>query len=173
MRNIIIAASIGIVIVIGGYVFLQSANQSGQTQIPNTTTQTVTSSATKPVPGYQGKVLAGSAAPFLEFSKVDYDKALAEGKIILLDFYANWCPICRSEAPMLHTGFDGLTTDQVIGFRVNYNDSDTDEAEKALARQFNITYQHTKVILKNGQQFSKSLDSWTKEDFDKEISKAL
>lgn len=129
--------------------------------------------AGKTIPGYQGKKIAGNIAPFLEFHQADYNKALKEDKVIVLNFYANWCPICRAEEPTIHEGFNSLSSDKVIGFRVNYNDSDTDADEKALAKQFKITYQHTKVILKKGQEFSRFLDSWDKTTFDKEIGKAI
>ncbi len=123
--------------------------------------------------GYKGKVLAGKISPYLEFNQADYEKAQKEGKIVFLDFYANWCPICRAEAPEIHSGFDSLTTDKIVGFRVNFKDSDTDENEKKLAEKYEIPYQHTKVILKGGQQVLKSGDQWDKETFTNEINKAL
>lgn len=174
MKNIIITAVV-LAILGGGFFILSSLSKSPSPKVtssPQLPKQSKTPTS-QTVPGYSGNVLAGKSAPFLEFNKSDYEKALSEGKIIVFDFYANWCPICRAEEPALHAGFDGLTSDDVIGFRVNYNDSETDKDEEALAKQFNITYQHTKVILKDGKEYSKSLDSWTKEKFDQEISKAL
>src|SRR3989344_7021402 len=94
--------------------------------------------------GYVGKVLSGSSSPFLEFTKADYEKATAEGKVIFLDFYATWCPICRAEAPEIDEGFNSLTTNKVVGFRVNFNDPDTDDDERTLAKEYNVPYQHTK-----------------------------
>lgn len=122
---------------------------------------------------YQGTILAGKGgAPLLDFTKSDYEQALAANKIILLYFYANWCPICRVEVPNeLYPAFNELVTDKVVGFRINYNDSDTDDSEKALAKEFGITYQHTKVILKNGKEVLKDLDSWDKERYLQEINK--
>ncbi len=111
---------------------------------------------------YAGEVLAGSSSKYLSFVKADYDAALKSDNVILLDFFANWCPICRAETPELKAGFDALTTDKVVGFRVNYNDSDTDADEKALATQFHIPYQHTKVILKGGKEVGRSSDQWDK-----------
>jgi hypothetical protein len=40
--------------------------------------------------------------------------------------------------------------------RVNYNDSDTDPAEEALADEYGVTYQHTFVqIDENGNEVAK------------------
>ena len=69
--------------------------------------------------------------------------------------------------------FNELTTDKAIGFRVNYNDSDTDTNEEALAREFGVAYQHTKVFVKNGQRILKSPEGWDDKRYDMEISKAL
>jgi thiol-disulfide isomerase/thioredoxin len=137
----------------------------------NTTTvdQGQSADSGKVVAGFSGKVLAGSTSPYVSFTKADYQKAKAEGKIVFLDFFANWCPICRAEAPEIKAGFDSLTRTDVVGFRVNYNDPDTDNDEKALAKQFNVPYQHTKIILKNGKEVFRSGDAWTAEDFSKAI----
>ena len=120
---------------------------------------------------FSGTLLAGNSAPLLDFNKADYDKALASGKIVFIYFYANWCPICRAEVPSLEAAFNELTTNKVIGFRVNYNDDETDDDEKNLARQFGVAYQHTKVILKNGERVLKSPESWDKQKYLSEINK--
>ena len=111
-------------------------------------------------PTYTGNRLAGTVTPYLEFTQSDYDQAVAAGSTIVLDFYANWCPICRAEEPALFSSFDTLNDPTVVGFRVNYNDDDTDDAEDALANQFGVTYQHTKVILRSGQVELKTQNTW-------------
>lgn len=118
-------------------------------------------------------ILAGKSAPYIDFEKSEYEAALASGKVVFLDFYANWCPICRAEEPILKAGFDGLTSDKIIGFRVNYNDDQTDETEKKLAEQFAVPYQHYKVILQNGKTVFTSGDSWDAEAFNQAVSKFL
>lgn len=119
---------------------------------------------------HTGKLLAGSASPLLDFNKADYDRALTSGKPILLYFYASWCPLCKTEtANALYLAFNDLKDEKVIGFRVNYKDSDTDKDEGAIAKQFGVGYQHTKVILKNGKQVLKSPESWDKARYLKEI----
>ena len=161
-----------IVLIVGGIGILLVLNSNRNSTVPQKE-QATSSETGRKARGYQGNVLAGSLAPFLEFNQADYDKAKAEGKIIILDFYANWCPICRAEEPEIFAGFEELNNPDVVGFRVNFNDSDTGADEKALAQQFNIPYQHTKVILKNGQEVSRSSDSWEKEDLVNAVNSTL
>lgn len=125
------------------------------------------------VGGYVGNVLAGSYAPLLEYNKQDYVKALKDGKIVVLYFYASWCPACKAEFPVMQQVFDGLTTDKIVGFRVHFNDPETDDAARALAKQFGVAYQHTKVILVGGKQTLKSPESWDKDRYDSEITKVV
>lgn len=123
---------------------------------------------------YTGTVLAGKSAPLLEFNKADYDAAIASDKLVVLYFYANWCPVCKEEtANALYPAFNELTTDKVIGFRVNYKDNETNSDEKALVVQYGIPYQHTKVLVKNGKQILKAPDGWNKARYTTEINKAL
>ena len=115
---------------------------SGQTKAASTPTST------------DSKQLAKN---FYGFDKESYDAALKDGKFVFLDFYANWCPICKSEGPNIKAAFNALEDDNLIGFQVNFNDDHTDADEKALAKKFNVPYQHTKlVILPNETVLSRS-----------------
>jgi len=68
----------------------------------------------------------------------------------VLFFYANWCPTCQPIDKELK--MTNKLPEDVTVFKVNYNDSDTDENEDALAKKHNITYQHTFVIIdENGE----------------------
>ena len=123
---------------------------------------------------YTGTVLAGKSAPLLGYNKLDYDAAIKSDKLVVLYFYANWCPICKEEVTnALYPAFNELTTDKVVGMRISYNDNETDSNEKALASEFGVAYQHTKVFLKNGQRILKSPESWSKDRYLTEINKAL
>ncbi|MDX1608244.1 MAG: thioredoxin family protein [Candidatus Spechtbacterales bacterium] len=123
---------------------------------------------------YKGEVLAGSTSPLIVFNSDDYQAALNSEELVVLYFYANWCPVCRAETrDALYPAFNELDNENVVGFRVNYNDSNTDSSEKDLAREFGVAYQHTKVFLKNGERILKAPDSWSKQRYLDEISNAL
>ncbi len=101
---------------------------------------------------------------YVPFTLVAYEQAKAEGKTIFLEFYANWCPTCVAQAPALKEGLESLSSDKLVAFRVNYKDTETDDAERALAQKFNITYQHTHFItdaLEN--ELLRSQEQWNKQ----------
>ena len=120
--------------------------------------------------GFTGERLAGSeGVPLLEYNDTDYKKALESDKLVVLYFYANWCPQCRLEFPKMKKAFDGFDSENVVGFRVNFKDTQTAEAEKELAREHGVGYQHTKVLIKNGERIVKSPETWNTEKYISEI----
>lgn len=121
---------------------------------------------------FNGAVLAGTTSPLLDFTTADYAAAKNSGKLVVLYFYADWCPECRAEFPQMQAAFNQLNNPNVIAFRVNYNDNQTDDAEVALAREHGVAYQHTKVFVKNGQQVLKSPETWAVDRYLTEINKA-
>lgn len=172
------------IITLTSVIFLGAGCQQQQAITTSPVTSTVTNTASntsvantnesaRTTQAFQGNVIAGTTAQYIEFNTADYELAKSQGNIILLDFYANWCPICRAEEPEIKAGFDALTAENVVGFRVNYNDDETDDAEEALAEEYGITYQHTKVIIKNGAVLLKTQEQWDTETFNAELAKVL
>ena len=120
---------------------------------------------------YKGKVLAGTITPYIDFNKEDYDNALEENKIILLNFYASWCPTCRAEQPVIFSAFNDINRKDVVGFRVHWRDGEDNGDAVSLAEQFGVSYQHTKVLIKNGQKVLKAPDAWSKQRYFDELAK--
>lgn len=68
----------------------------------------------------------------------------------VLFFYANWCPTCIPANKDFQNNLDKIPNDVAL-IRVNYNDTETDKAEKELARKYGVTYQHTFVQLDSSE----------------------
>ena len=123
---------------------------------------------------FTGDRVAGSIkTPLLEFNDSDYKKALASDKLVVLYFYANWCPSCRIEFPKMKKAFDGFDSQNVVGFRVNFKDNQTTDSEKEVAREYGVPSQHTKVFIKNGERILKSPESWDTAKYISEITSNL
>lgn len=92
---------------------------------------------------------------YLSYTREQFEVAKADKQPVLLYFYASWCPICRAEEPGLKTAVEGSSL-SIAGFRVNYNDPETDNDEQSLAKEYGVAYQHTTVILdRSGQESSR------------------
>lgn len=73
----------------------------------------------------------------------------------VLFFYANWCPTCKPADKSFSDNSAKIPADVTL-IRVNYNDTETDQAEKDLAKKYGITYQHTFVqIDASGKEITK------------------
>ncbi len=114
-------------------------------------------------------LIGGGVSRYYNWDKKMFDKAAAEGKTIYLEFSANWCPTCQSQEPHLIAGFAALNDPNVVGFKIHYKDDQSTPESQTLIEQYQIAYQHTKVIIKNGKVVKKSPEAWNKDRFLQEI----
>ncbi len=119
---------------------------------------------------FRGEVISGA---LLEYSSEDYKKALASERLVVLYFYADWCPLCKIEFEDTKKAFKDQDIDNVVGFRVHFNDGATTKEMENLAREYGVAYQHTKVFIKNGERVLKSPETWGLERYNEEITNNL
>ncbi len=119
----------------------------------------------------EGESMMASASTYMDWDKDAFDQAVKEGKIVLIDFAADWCGICKKEHPQLMAGFEHLNDPRFVGFRVHYKDALTTPEHDALAQQYQIPYQHTKVVIKDGKVVLKSPEAWTADRVVSELKK--
>lgn len=75
-------------------------------------------------------------------------KALASKKVVLVDFWAEWCPPCRAMAPVLHAVAD--KHDDIIDIvKVNIEEG-SDNA--LLAGDYDVRSIPNMIVLKDGKE---------------------
>ena len=90
---------------------------------------------------------------YLAYNAEDFEKNKSKRRVLF--FYANWCTTCRPVNAQFLKEANQIPEDVVV-YRVNYKDSDTDDQEKALADKYKITYQHTFVqVNEQGNEIKK------------------
>lgn len=102
----------------------------------------------------KGDSMKNESSPrYIEYSKSALDSNSSRRRVLF--FYANWCPTCRPTDENLKDNLNKIPEDVTV-IRVNYNDTDTDQEEKDLAKKYAVTYQHTFVqIDENGREVTK------------------
>lgn len=139
---------------------------STSTEIISTPAAPITSKTKLKNPPVYNRV-PGTTGPLYIFNQAAYEAEVKKGKLVILYYYAKWCPICaRETAEALYPFFDSVTDSRVIGFRINFNDFDTDRDETAMAKKYQIAYQHSKVFEYNGKLLLKDGQEWDRAHYD-------
>lgn len=84
----------------------------------------------------------------IHFNKETFDKTLAEGKLMMVDFWAEWCGPCQMLGPVIESLAEKYEGRAVIG-KVN-----TDE-EPDLAMSFQISGIPTVIFFKDGKEIDR------------------
>jgi cytochrome c biogenesis protein CcmG/thiol:disulfide interchange protein DsbE len=86
----------------------------------------------------------GLGSPLPEFSLQTFDgqtinSADLQGKVVVINFWASWCPPCKEEAPFLESAWRSYAQrDDVIFLGLAYADTPADS--QAYLKEFDITY---------------------------------
>lgn len=138
-KNLLIVLVILVILIGGGFLFFRPKSTGSPTK-PRSTSQ-----PRNPEGVINQEV---ESSNYKLYSKTEYEKALAEKKVTMLYFTANWCPICREQEPVNMEALKSLEEDKdIIAFRVHILDSETTKETEALAEKYDISYQHTTVII--------------------------
>lgn len=107
--------------------------------------------------------MAGEIKPF---NQKDFDKLTNEGKPVVLDISATWCPTCKQQKPII----DGLMQ-QPAYKDVTLMTIDFDTSKSTL-KKYKVTMQSTLVAFKGAAEVGRSVGDTTPAGIEGLIKKA-
>jgi thioredoxin 1 len=110
--------------------------------------------------------LAAFAAE-LPFNKAKFDAALAQGKPVIVDFSASWCPTCKQQKPIVQGLLKEKKLKPVTLFVADF------DFEEDLKKQLGVTMQSTFVVFKGGKEVGRSTGQTQKQAIADLFDKAL
>jgi thioredoxin 1 len=95
--------------------------------------------------------LPASSAEWKEFDAAAFAAAQQEGKPILVDVFAAWCPVCRTQNPILVQLTREPKFKDYVAFKVDF------DTQKDALRALNAQRQSTLIVLKGEQETGRSV----------------
>ena len=92
-----------------------------------------------------------SAGDWQAYDKAALEVANKEGKTVVLDFHADWCPTCRKQQSVLEKILKEKEFANVRGFTVDY------DRASDLKKEYRVQKQSTLIVLKNGKEVARSM----------------
>lgn len=91
---------------------------------------------------------AGTMAPY---TKEAFAAAQKAGKPIIVDIHADWCPVCKAQAPTLAAIAADPKFENLAVFKVNF------DKQKDDVRSFNASRQSTLIAFNGGKETARSV----------------
>ena len=88
------------------------------------------------------------------YSKELFDKALSEGKVVVVSSWIKYCTSCASQMKVLEKAKNNFDNMEYFAF---------DVTNKEIAKFFNVQYQTTLLIFKDNKEVYRSIGETTKE----------
>jgi thioredoxin 1 len=92
-------------------------------------------------------LLSGALFAVQNFDKTVFEKLIADGKPVVVDFYAPWCPTCRTQETILKELASDPSLKNITVIRADY------DYDKRLLR---VNRQSTFVVFKDGKEVARS-----------------
>lgn len=112
-------------------------------------------------------VAPATAAEVRPFTARAFAAAQAQGRPILVDVYADWCPVCRRQAPLISGIIQGSEFDDLIVFRLNF-----DEQEQYW-RGLGVQRQSTLIAFRGRTETGRSVGSTDRQAIERLVRSSL
>lgn len=94
---------------------------------------------------------AQSTKGWQSYDAAEFTMAQKKGKTIVVDVYADWCPTCRAQAPILDELRAEKQSSGVLFVKVNYDD------HKSFLQTHRIPRQSTILVFKGKEEVARSI----------------
>lgn len=111
--------------------------------------------------------LNATAAEPVPFEPQAFTKAKSEGKTILVDFHADWCPVCKKQSTVLPTILKTDMYRDVVAFTADFDSS------KKLKKQLKVNHQSTLVLFKGEKEVARESGITATDEIEKLLNKGL
>ena len=85
------------------------------------------------------------------YNEAEFIMAQGKGKTIVVDVYADWCPTCRAQAPILDELREERQNGNTLFVKVNFDD------EKAFLRRHRVPRQSTVLVFKGKKEVARTI----------------
>lgn len=109
----------------------------------------------------------GASAAEMPYDKASFDAAIAQGKPVIVEFSADWCPTCKAQKPIVQSLMKQPKLAPVTLFVANY------DTEAALKKELRVVQQSTFVVFKGGKEVGRSTGQTQKDAIATLFDKAL
>ena len=86
-----------------------------------------------------------------EFTMDAFKAAQKEGKSILVDVWASWCPTCKAQGPLLKSELAKPENKNVVVLRVNF------DTQLDVLKAFKVQSQSTLIMFKGEKEIARSV----------------
>lgn len=96
-----------------------------------------------------------------------FQQAQADGKTVLVDFAASWCPTCRKQGPVIDSLLKQEKFKDVVAFKADYDE------EKELKKALKVASQSTLVVFKGDKEAARAAGITSSEAIGELLAKGL
>lgn len=129
----------------------------------NITLRPISKQASEEVNMINRRILAASLTSFLicppglalaegtPFTEEAFRTAQRDGRRILIDVWASWCPVCRAQGPLLKSTLESPENRDILMFRVDF------DTQADVLATLNVRSQSTLIMFKGDKETSRSI----------------
>lgn len=107
---------------------------------------------------------AGAPKPF---TQQEFDRLAQDGKPVVVDVTAIWCPTCKAQKPIIEDLSKQPTYKDVAILLVDF------DADKAILKQFRVSVQSTLIAFKGSKETGRSVGDTTPAGIEGIFKKAI